>query len=424
MATMLATVARLWTLDGERRPCSTAPSTSRIEQPRLWWTHDLGEPALYDLTVDAAATATPSSTGTRQQVGIRTLALDQSPDPDEPGTRFFRFVLNGVPIFAKGANWIPCDSFVGAIPPEQYTSLLEAARDANMTMLRVWGGGIYEHDHFYDECDRLGLLVWQDFMFACAMYPEDDPAFAAEVEAEARYQVRRLRSHPSLALWCGNNENQWIHEMRYWDQPELPAYGALFYDDDPAAGRGRARRPHAVLAGQPVRRQRPQQHATMATATTGTSGTASTRATSASEPRREFTPESVTYLRYAEDRGRFSSEFGMHAAPACETLRRVIPEDQRYHHSPSLDWHNKDNPKNKGDMLMLVDHRRARRPGRVHRLQPDRPGRGPEVRHRALPPPHAALLGHAGLAAQRLLAGAELERARLLRLRQGRATTT
>src|SRR4029079_2311753 len=97
-------------------------------------------------------------------------------------------------------------------------------------MLRIWGGGIYEHDAFYAECDRLGILVWQDFMFACAMYPEDDPSFVAEVDAEARYQVRRLRSHPSLALWCGNNENQWIHEMRNWDKSDLPACGALFYD--------------------------------------------------------------------------------------------------------------------------------------------------------------------------------------------------
>ena len=141
-------------------------------------------------------------------------------------------MLNGVPIFAKGANWIPCDSFVGAIPAERYTSLLEQARDANMTMLRVWGGGIYEHDHFYAECDRLGMLVWQDFMFACAMYPEDDPAFVAEVEAEARYQVRRLRSHPSLALWCGNNENQWIHDDALLGPARAAAVRrAAIYDD-------------------------------------------------------------------------------------------------------------------------------------------------------------------------------------------------
>jgi beta-mannosidase len=322
----------------------------RVDRPRLWWTHDLGDPARYELTVTLLE-GDAELDRRRQLVGIRTLTLDQSPDPDEPGTRFFRFVLNGVPIFAKGANWVPCDSFIGAIAPERYTRLLEAARDANMTMLRVWGGGIYEHDHFYAESDRLGLLLWQDFMFACAMYPEGDPAFVAEVEAEARYQVRRLRAHPSLALWCGNNENQWIHEMRNWDRPELPPYGALLYDrvlptvvaeldgrtsywpGSPYGGTDYNsmddgdRHNWDVWHGQFPRRFGEQ-------------------------PRREFTPESVSYLRYAEDHCRFQSEFGMHAAPVLETLRRVIPEAQRYHHSPSLDWHNKDNPKDKGDMLM------------------------------------------------------------------------
>lgn len=322
----------------------------RVEQPRLWWTHDLGEPARYDLAVELRAGEIVVDRDQRQ-VGIRTLTLDQSPDPDEPGTRFFRFVLNGVPIFAKGANWIPCDSFVGAIRTEQYSRLLEAARDANMTMLRVWGGGIYEHDHFYDECDRLGILVWQDFMFACATYPEGDEAFASEVEAEARHQVRRLRGHPCLALWCGNNENQWIHEMRNWDQAALPLYGATYYDrtlpdvvaelvgrtpywpgspyggDDHNSMDDGDRHNWDVWHGQYPRHF-------------------------GEEPRREFTPESVTYLRYGEDRCRFQSEFGMHAAPVFETLRRAIPQDQRHHHSLSLDWHNKDNPKNKGDMLM------------------------------------------------------------------------
>ncbi len=101
------------------------------------------------------------------------MELDQSPDPAERGTRFFRFVLNGVPIFARGANWVLADSSVRAIEKGHYEKLLGAAREANMNMVRVWSGGIYEHDAFYDLCDRLGLLVWQDFMFACATYPEE-----------------------------------------------------------------------------------------------------------------------------------------------------------------------------------------------------------------------------------------------------------
>jgi beta-mannosidase len=323
-----------------------------VDRPRLWWTHDLGEPYLYDLTVDLLDDALVLDTH-RQQVGIRTLTLDQSPDPAERGTRFFRFILNGVSIFAKGADWIPCDSFVGAIPTERYTRLLEQARDANMTMLRIWGGGIYEHDQFYAECDRLGMLVWQDFMFACAMYPEDDADFVTEVDAEACYQVRRLRSHPSLALWCGNNENQWLHERANWNAAELPRYGALYYDHilpravadfdghtpywpgTPYGGNDHNSRDEGNVHNWEVWHGNfPRRFG--------------------EEPRRENTPAAVSYRRYAEDLGRFISEFGMHAAPVAETLWSVIPDDQRYLHSPLLDWHNKDNPKNKGDNLLLA----------------------------------------------------------------------
>jgi beta-mannosidase len=322
-----------------------------VDQPRLWWTHELGESPLYELSVSLLhGEKVLDQRG--QRVGLRTLELDQSPDPDERGSRFFRFVLNGVPIFAKGACWIPCSSFVGAIQPAQYTGLLERARAANMTMLRVWGGGIYEDDHFYDECDRLGIMVWQDFMFACAMYPEEDSDFIVEVDKEARYQVRRLRSHPSLAIWCGNNENQWLHDMHYWNLTELPAYGALYYDKllpaavadldgitpywpgSPFGGNDHNSREEGdvhnweVWHGMFPRRFGDPQ-------------------------RRETTPETVSFLRYAEDTGRFISEFGMHAAPVLETLKRVIPPEQLYHHSPAMDWHNKDDPKNKGDDLML-----------------------------------------------------------------------
>ncbi|HWE64549.1 MAG TPA: glycoside hydrolase family 2 protein [Chloroflexota bacterium] len=322
-----------------------------VAQPRLWWTHDLGAPARYTarVTLDEAGTTLDRA---ELLVGIRTLELDQSPDQEERGTRFFRFVLNGIPLFAKGANWIPADSFVGAIPAGQYTMLLQAARDGRMNMLRVWGGGIYEHDVFYDECDRLGLLVWQDFMFACAPYPESNREFTDEVAAEARYQVRRLRNHPCLALWCGNNENQWLHDMRYWDRPDYAVPGTLFYERILPAAVAQEDGYTPYWPGSPYGGDDYNSEHDGDTHNWNVwHGNYPRRF--GEQPRRVNTPESVSFTRYAEDMGRFISEFGMHAAPVLRTLRTVIPDEQLYHHSPSMDWHNKDNPKNKGDNLML-----------------------------------------------------------------------
>jgi beta-mannosidase len=335
---------------GEDWPAGTG--YLKIDEPQLWWTHDLGEPALYDLEI-VLLDGEGELDRQRKGVGIRTLELDQRPDPGERGTRFFRFVLNGIPIFARGANWIPADSFVGAIPEERYERLLASAQEANMNMLRVWGGGIYEHEVFYNLCDELGILIWQDFMFACAIYPEEPPEFVAEVDAEARYQVRRLRSHPSLALWCGNNENQWIHDRAFWDDPDNKAPGSLYYDEILPRAVSQLDGRTAYWPGSPYggddhndRRQGNVHNWEV------WHGNVPRRF---GEPaRRDPTPENVSYLRYTEDMGRFVTEFGMHASPVLETLRRALPPDQLYHHSPSMDHHNKDDPKNKGDNLMLT----------------------------------------------------------------------
>lgn len=178
-----------------------------VDRPALWWTHELGQPNLYRLAVTLATADGEVLDHRESRVGIRTIALDQSPDQYEPGSRFFRFVLNGQPIFARGANWVPDDLRIASVAPDAYRERLGQAAAANMNMIRVWGGGLYEKDAFYETCDELGLLIWHDFMFACLAYP-DDPEFLAECEAEARYQVARLQPHPSLALWCGNNEAQ------------------------------------------------------------------------------------------------------------------------------------------------------------------------------------------------------------------------
>ncbi|MHB1447267.1 MAG: glycoside hydrolase family 2 protein, partial [Acidimicrobiales bacterium] len=187
-----------------------AQAVASIHQPELWWPHGRGRPSLYSLQVQVHSDGEEVDRHD-SRVGIRTVRLDESPNPDELGRRFFRFIVNGRPCLLKGANWVPPETAVGVVTPERYESLLVAAREGNMNMLRVWGGGVYEHDAFYELCDQMGLLVWQEFMFACASYPDDDRQWLENIRAEAQDQVRRLRSHACLALWCGNNEVEAIN---------------------------------------------------------------------------------------------------------------------------------------------------------------------------------------------------------------------
>ncbi len=176
-----------------------------LEKPFFWWTHDLGEPNLYEIETSILKEKVIDKI--KQKIGLRDIQLITN--KDRWGKSFY-FLLNGIPLFAKGANWIPIDSF---IPRGKklglYEMNLEFAKDANMNMIRVWGGGIYEDDYFYDLCDKLGLLVWQDFPFACSIYPYFEE-FIDNVKKEAIQNIKRLRHHPSLALWCGNNEIEWL----------------------------------------------------------------------------------------------------------------------------------------------------------------------------------------------------------------------
>ena len=177
-----------------------------LGDPQLWWPNNLGEQPLYDVTVEILDKHGAVLDSMTKRIGLRTLKLDRH--PDECGESF-QFVVNGVPFFAKGANWIPADAIQARMTPGRYRELVEDAAAANMNMLRVWGGGIYEDDSFYDACDELGICVWQDFMFGHGFhYPVESAAFRRNVGAEARDQVRRLRHHACIALWCGNNEQE------------------------------------------------------------------------------------------------------------------------------------------------------------------------------------------------------------------------
>ncbi|GAB3434103.1 glycoside hydrolase family 2 protein [Flindersiella endophytica] len=199
-----------------------------VPNPRLWWPYSLGDQPRYDLEVTLlSAEGTVVDRWTRK-IGFREIRLDTT--PDQYGSEF-TIVVNGVPIFARGANWIPDDCFPSRVTAKRYRERLLQAKGANIDLLRIWGGGIYEKDEFYDACDELGILVWQDFLFACAAYPEEEP-FGSEVEAEARENVARLMPHPSLALWNGNNENIWgSMEWGWADRIAGRTWGEGFYFD-------------------------------------------------------------------------------------------------------------------------------------------------------------------------------------------------
>lgn len=185
-----------------------APATRKVEtfvlpHPPLWWPHNHGEPNLLEYSVQIV-----DDEGVADlfdgRFGVRTVELVQ--ESQDAGKTSFYFKINNKPIFLKGMNWTPADAIYARVSDARYRMLLEKAADTGINALRVWGGGIYESKFFYNLCDELGLLVWQDFMFSCGVYPQDE-AFLQEVHAEAEHVVTNLRAHPSIFVWCGDNEN-------------------------------------------------------------------------------------------------------------------------------------------------------------------------------------------------------------------------
>jgi len=211
-----------------------ATAVIEISDPMLWWPNGYGEQYLYEAQVTLRTEDEVVLDERDYQLGLRTLTLRQ--EPDEFGESF-TFVVNGVTVFAKGSNWIPADSFPTRISKEQLAQLLGDAARAHHNMIRVWGGGFYESEDFYDLCDRLGILVWQDFIFSCSIYPLNDPEFVANIQEEVRDNVSRIRHRASLALWCGNNEMDWGWEAWGWNKEKYQdyreAYRRFFYETLP-----------------------------------------------------------------------------------------------------------------------------------------------------------------------------------------------
>lgn len=288
---------------------------------RRWWPHTMGDQPLYDVTVDVLCPDSVVHASKLVRIGFRSIELDVTADATGAA---FTFVVNGVPLFVRGVNWIPDDVFVSRVTPERYRERIEQATGANVDMLRVWGGGIYEDDAFYEVCDELGVLVWQDFLFACAAYPEH--LLADEVEAEAYGNVSRLMHHTSLALWNGNNENIWGYADWGWrDVLGDRDWGAHFYHD---------LLPRVCAEVDPLTPYWPG---------SPWSGSNSVHPNADAHGCIHAWDvwNQVDLDRYRDRTPRFVSEFGWQAPPSVRTLEEYISADQLHRGSPAWLNHQK-----------------------------------------------------------------------------------
>lgn len=292
-----------------------------VKRPELWWTHDLGEPYLYTLGSFLEHDGELVDSIEDTKIGLRTIELIQ--EDDEFGTSF-QFALNGVPIWARGANWIPDHSFPSQVDGLRYRTQIERAVNMNMNMLRVWGGGLYESDAFYNVADELGILIWQDCAYGCSFVP-DTGNWLDVARTETESNVKRLRNHPSLAHWCGNNENLMAWDYSWGGGPDKRGprfYGENIYND--------------VIPGVLAKL----------------------------DPKRPYTPSSPwggekcnddrigdqhnwsvwhggDWPKYTDSKARFCSEFGFACSPSTAVWDKWIAPEDAGHGSPVVRWHDK-----------------------------------------------------------------------------------
>ncbi len=292
-----------------------------VAEPLLWWPAGYGEQPLYAASVEIPGDRV------EKRIGLRQLRLIN--EPDEAGTSM-TFAVNGVSIFCKGANWIPADALPSRITRERISRLLGEAVAANMNMIRVWGGGFYEFDAFYELCDELGLLVWQDMMFACSQYPST-PEFLAEVDAEVRYQVKRLASHASIAIWCGDNEVigslTWYELSKKNRDRYLVNYDRLNRTIEQAVAESDTSRtfwPSSPCSGKLDY------------------GDAWHDDSSGDMHFWSVWHENRDFEHYYDVHPRFCSEFGFQSFPTMHDIRRFASESDWNAMSPVMEWHQRD----------------------------------------------------------------------------------
>jgi beta-mannosidase len=296
-----------------------------LANPRLWWPINHGEQFLY--TVEVTLEAGGETQTDVRRTGVRRIEMDQSPHPGEG--RYCTLRVNNRPIFCKGGNWVPPDLLYSEVTAQRHRALVDLAVKANFSMLRVWGGAVYANHALCDACDEAGIMIWHDFVFACAKYPGDDPEFATEVRREAAYVVRELAHHPSLVVWCGNNEIEWGDwDWAYDDRSRTHPHYAIFHHDIPLI----------------VRQEDPSTLHWMSSPWSPDYRHPNDPTTGDQHPWGVsiLTPGPADWWKYRTFVDRFPNEGGVLGASSPATLRQFLPERERYLLSPSWDHH--DNP--------------------------------------------------------------------------------
>jgi beta-mannosidase len=327
-----------------------AVATFKVQSPELWYPIRYGKQPRYTIKATLLAESAEVDTASRR-IGLRKVEVVQRPLVDQPGTTFF-FQVNNVPIFCGGSNWIPADNFIPRISKERYYDWVKMVANGNQFMLRVWGGGIYEEEPLYDACDELGILVWQDFMFGCGNYPANT-SYLKSVDREARENVKRLRHHPSIVIWAGNNEDYAYAEsekLNYdpndgnpdnWLKTGFPAryiYEKVLPDACKDLIPGTYYHPGSPWGGK-----------------------------DSSDPTigdihqwNVWHGAQEKYQNFDKLVGRFVSEFGMEAFPSIKTIEAFLPkgkdDPERFAQSSTVDFHNKASGHERRLALYLVEN--------------------------------------------------------------------
>jgi len=345
------------TLDGKKVASKTVKVTKghathkfEFKDPALWYPAPYGKQPLYTVTATLLESKSELSTQSKN-FGIRRAALIQRPLTDQPGTTFF-FEINNVPIFCGGSDWIPADNFIPRISKEKYYDWIKLLKEGNQFMIRVWGGGIFEEQAFYDACDEYGILVWQDFMFGCGNYPAF-PEYLALVKTEAEENVKLLRHHPSIVIWAGNNE-----DYQYAEQNKLT------YDFENKDAESwlktnfPARYIYEKILPDACEKLVPDTYYHFGSPWGGKDTTDPTIGDMHQWNVWHGTQEK--YQNFDKLVGRFVSEFGMEAFPSIKTIDAFLPlgkdDPDRFAQSSTIDFHNKADGQERRIALYLVEN--------------------------------------------------------------------